>query len=301
MPKKFADVKKGKWLKLYEEGKTEKWIAAHTKCDQRTVRKAINDAQMKRDVAVARVELVKDALRKHQDSLLEELDGILSGLVVPYKDLDVLSWKHERDSVFSEPDDKAKPESGGDNTMRRLLKEHLKNDKLWRVLAQWQKANASQMAAREALQRKTAALLKEKTGFELVDSNDDSPPFVYSYTAGPLFYKTAIDIAFAPSEEKDMEEAIRSLDTGITVDIDNGYVKFGRGQVLAVAPGREQETKQNLLNALRELAGAPEVKAVVETYQPLEQITAKTRQVAESVKLLGLVPGQCEICRRLGM
>jgi len=40
---------------------------------------------------------------------------------------------------------------------------------------------------------------------------------------------------------------------------------------------------------------------MVETYRALEQITTKARQVVEDIRLLGLVPGQCEICRRLGM
>jgi len=39
----------------------------------------------------------------------------------------------------------------------------------------------------------------------------------------------------------------------------------------------------------------------VETYRALEQVTIRTRQVVETIRLLGLVPGQCEICRRLGM
>jgi hypothetical protein len=71
--------------------------------------------------------------------------------------------------------------------------------------------------------------------------------------------------------------------------------------ILAVTPSREQETKQNLLDALRILIESPEIEPVVDTYQALEQSAVKTRQVVEGIRLLGLVPGQCEICRRLGM
>ena len=300
MPRKFDDSKKKEWLELYEQGKTEKWIAHRSGCDVRTVKKAINDARLKRDVVIARIELVKDALRKHQDSLLEEIEQIMSSLVIPPKDFAVLSWQRRGDSVFNDSDDQTKLESGRGNAMRRLLKEHLKNDKLWRVLAQWEKASANHLAAKIAFQRRTVALLQEKTSYKLIDG-DGAPPFVYSYTAGPLFYKAAIDMAFATPEERAQGSAIRNMETAISVNISNGDVSFENRLILAVAPGSEQRTKQHLLDASKDLAESHEVEAVVETYRALEQVTIKTRQVVETIRLLGLVPGQCEICRRLGM
>ena len=300
MPRKFDDAKKKEWLELHEQGKTEKWIAHRAGCDSRTVKKAINEARLKRDVVVARIELVKDALRKHQDSLLEEIEQIMSGLVIPPEDFAVLSWHRRGDSVFNDSNDQTKLESGGESAMRRLLKEHLKNDKLWRVLAQWEKASANHLVARVVFQRRTVSVLQEKTSYKLIDG-DGTPPFVYSYTAGPLFYKVAIDMAFATPEERAQESAIRNMGTSISVNTDNGNVSFENRLTLAVAPGSEHRTKQNLLGAFRILAESPEVKAVVETCQALEQITTKTKQVVEYIRLLGLIPGQCEICRRLGM
>ena len=300
MPRKFDDSKKKEWLELYEQGKAEKWIAHRSGCDVRTVKKAINDARLKRDVVIARIELVKDALRKHQDSLLEEIEQIMSSLVIPPNNFAVLSWQRGGDSVFNDSDDQTKLESGRENTMRRLLKEHLKNDKLWRVLAQWEKASANHFAARIAFQRRTVALLQEKTSYKLIDG-DGAPPFVYSYIAGPLFYKAAIDMAFATPEKRAQGSAIRNMESAVSTNEDNGDVSYENRLILAVAPGNEHKTKQNLLDAFRILAESPEVKAVVETYQALEQITTKTRQVVEGIRLLGLVTGQCEICRRLGM
>jgi len=300
MPRKFEDVKKKEWLELYEQGKTEKWIAHRAGCDVRTVKKAINDARLKRDVVVARIELVKDALRKHQDSLLEEIEQIMSSLVIPPKDFAVLSWHRGGDSIFNDSVDQTKLESSGESAMRRLLKEHLKNDKLWRVLAQCEKANANHLAAKVAFQRRIATLLQEQTGYKLIDG-DGAPPFLYSYTTGPLFYKATIDMAFSTPKERAQESAIRNMETAISINAGNGDVTFENRLILAVVPGSEHRTKQHLLDALKDLAESHEVKSVVETYRALEQITTKTRQVVEGVRLLGLVPGQCEICRRLGM
>ena len=300
MPRKFYDAKKKEWLELYEQGKTEKWIAHRAGCDVRTVKKAINDVSFKRDVVVARIELVKDALRKHQDGLLEEVDRIMSYLVVPPKDFFVLSWYRGGNSIFNDAGEQMKLESGGDSAMRRLLKEHLRQDKLWRVLAQWEKASANHLAARVVFQRRTVTLLQDKTSYKLIDSRG-TPPFMYSDTAGRVVYKAAIDMAFAAPDERAQESVIRKMETAISVNTDNGDVIFEKGLTLGVAPGSEQATKQHLLDALKDLGKSPEVKAVVETYWALEQITTKARQVVEDIRLLGLVLGQCEICRRLGM
>ena len=300
MPRKFHDAKKKEWLEFYDQGKSEKWIADRAKCDVRTVRKAINEARLKRDVVVARMELVKDALRKHQDGLLEELNQIKASLVVPERDFAVLSWHHGQNSILDDTGEQIKLENGEVSTMRRLLKEHLRQDKLWRVLAQWEKARASHLAASVAFQRKTATVLQHKTSYKLIDG-DGTSPFMYSYTAGALFYKAAIDMAFAAPDQRAQKSIIRKMETAISVNTNNGDVVFKRGSILAVAPGSEETTKQHLLDALRDLGKSPEVKAVVETCQALEQITTKARQVVEDIRLLGLVPGQCEICRRLGM
>jgi len=300
MPRKFDDAKKKGWIEFYDQGKSEKWIANRAKCDVRTVRKAINEARLKRDVAVARMELVKDALRKHQDGLLEELNQIKASLVVPDRDFAVLSWNLGKNSILNDTGEQIKLENGEDSTMRRLLRQHLRQDKLWRVLTQWRKANANHLAARLAFQRKTAAVLRDKTGYSLIDDERTSP-FVYSSTAGHVIYRAAIDVALAAGDEKAQKDIIKKMEAAITVNTSNGDVVFGSGTILAVAPGSEKRTKQHLLDALKDLGKSPEAKAVVETCQALEQITTRARQVVEDIRLLGLVPGQCQICRRLGM
>jgi hypothetical protein len=300
MPKKFDDATKREWLEFYDQGKSEKWIANRVKCDVRTVKTAINEARLKRDVAAARVELVKDALHNHQDGLLEELDRIKASLVVPEKDFAVLSWNRGENSILDDTGEQIKLEDGEDSTMRRLLKEHLKRDKLWRVLAQWKKARANHLAAKLAFQRKTVTLLEKKTSYKLIDGDSPSP-FLYSSTAGYVIYKNAIDIALAAPDERVQNGIIERMEGAIHVNTNNGDVVFRSGSILAVAPGSEQATRQHLLDALKDLEKSPEAKAVAETYQALEQITTKARQVVEDVRLLGLVLGQCEICRRLGI
>ncbi len=144
MPRKFTDTDKRMWLELYESGKTEKWIARErAKCDPRTVKRGIEEARRKQDARGARADLIKEALRKHQDSLLEELDEILDGLTLPTKEFVIIPWSRGGDPILpgSETDVSARIAASGSEggAVRRLRKAHLKNDRLWKVLGQWQK------------------------------------------------------------------------------------------------------------------------------------------------------------------
>lgn len=298
MPKKFDDAKKKEWLELYDKGKSEKRIASQAGCDVRTVRNAINEARLKRDVGIARIELVKDALHKHQEGLLEELNQIKASLVVPDRDSTVLSWHRGKNSILDDTGEQIKLEDGEDSTMQRLLKEHLKRDKLWRVLTQWKKARANHLAAKLEFQRKTVTFLEEKTGHKLA-GDEGTSPYVCSYTAGHVIYKNAIDLAFAVPDKRAQKDIAEKMEAAITVNTSNGDVIFQSGSILA--PGGEQMTRQHLLDALEDLGRSPQAKAVVDTYRALEQITAKARQGVEDTWLLGLVSGQCRICRRLGV
>jgi len=306
MPKKFLDTDKRKWLELYESGKTEKWIARErAKCDLRTVKKGIEEARRKQDVVIARRELVKDALRKHQDSLLEELDKILSALFLPTQGYVLLSWSHGSDFVLTESETAAGSGQMGDiselttiersegGAVRRLLKEHLKNDRLWKVLAQWGKMYTAHLVARTILQRKTVAVIQEKTGCKMVDGKDVPRPFLYSYTTGDLFFRAVLKHAFGDHKSIDLEN-------DIAANTASGDVRYG-SLVLGEAPGNEEKVKINLIKAFRELKGSSEAVSAVDTYKTLEEAVTKVRQVVEQIKLLGLIPGQCEICRRLGM
>jgi len=298
MPKKFLETDKRKWLELYESGKTEKWIARElAKCDLRTVKRGIEEARRKQDVVIARRELVKDALRKHQDGLLEELDKILSALYLPTHDYVVLPWHRGGDFILTESETDVSAlatvsrSEGG--VVRRLLKEHLKNDRLWKVLTQWEKTYTAHLIARTVLQRKTVAVIQEKTGCKLVEKNDVPRPFLYSYTTGDLFFRAVLQHAFGDRKSIDLE-------SDIIANTASGDVRY-HSLVLGEAPGNEEKIKINLIEAFRELKGSSEAVSVVDTYKTLEEAAMRVRQVVEQIKLLGLIPGQCEICRRLGM
>lgn len=302
MPKTFSEVDRKKWLEFFESGRTAKWIARDARCDFRTVKRGIDEARRRRESTVARTELYKDALRKHHDDLLQELEKIFSSVMVPEQDFAPLSWHEGQDSVFSALQGAdlghsgGTPKSGkGELTLRLLLKEHLRNDSSWKVIDQWEKANAAHLRARIALQLKTKATLEKKTSYNWKAVGNDAPmPFVVPYTTGPVFFKAVLVHTFGGTQSSGLEKEI------VVNQPDNGAVSY-HSSVLAMAPGNEEQTRKNLLAALAELKASPEAASVFETYRALVEATSKAHRSIREIMLLGMIPGQCQICRRLGV
>jgi len=306
MPKRFSEMDKRKWLELYETGKSEKWIVrerAH--CDPRTVKRGIEEARRRRDANMARVELVKDALRRHHDNLLDELQNILSSLTMPPVDFTVLSWHHNGDSIFT-VDDKTKEMNQKESTItvtekviidrsakRDLLKEHLKDDRMWKILAQFKRDYDENAQARVTLQRKIVNIVEKQTGYKFDDGNKLSTNFIYSYTTGDLFFKSILQKAFGVRRTINLEEDIYA-------DVSRGTVQY-HGSILAEVAGNEEGCKKNLLIALRKLQHPKEVSPVIETHKALAESNEKAKQAVELLLLLNFVPGQCQVCRRLGI
>ena len=77
MPKKFSITDKRKWLEDYENGKSEASIASDSRCDPRTIRRGIEEARRGRDAQAARIDLLKQAVLKHQKRLTNKLEELL--------------------------------------------------------------------------------------------------------------------------------------------------------------------------------------------------------------------------------
>jgi len=302
MPRIISMVKKREWLKAYEEGQSQAWIASKDNRDTRTVKKGIGEARLERDASLARAELIKEALHKHNEALLEITRGLLSIIKPPSPD-QTIPWKSQPSSgsirieggnvpyehwpelkvmdVTLDEERKAEWE---------LLKEHLKLDPMWRLLSQWKKVLATHLEARIVMSLKLADLLKEKTGYQLADRPVD----------GPFVYSDSVD-SLSPRMIARSQKLIDTdtLKRSIIADPDMRGVTCG-GVILAHTPGREEECRKNILEALSELEVSQEMMSIKETYQVTEDLAAKARRAAQELLMLGLVPGQCRVCQRLG-
>ena len=305
MPKKFSIADKHRWLEKYERGKSESSIANESKCDMRTIRRGIEEARRERDAQAARIDLLKQAVLKHQQSLLDKLGEILSALTVPTEDWAVLSWHGNGESILGENDLDTEDSLGDEvsedlkdsnvhvDMVEGMLRQHLRTDKLWKILARREQIYASHRLARIALQRKVVNLLEEETGYKLEAGGDVPPPFLCSYTTGDLFYRMTLRRAFGDYKNNAWQDEI-------VADTRAGCIKF-HNSILAGVPGKADECRKKLLDAFRKMQMLPEVIRIVNTYRELEESTLRAKQAIEEIRLLGLVPGQCKICRRLGM
>ena len=305
MPKKVSATDQKQWLLQYEGGKSEASIAKATHHDLRTIKKGIEAARRERDAAMARADLVKVALHRHQASLISVVEAIQAALQAPQKDGAVVPWDWEADSTTiyaqlwdaQEKNEEAYRSAYFDferTPEYELLQEHLKRDRLWKVLAEWKIAYLQHLEQRIALQRRTVNLLETGTGCKLVaGAVVVDPPFLNVYNAGDLFFRVALGQALRPEYKADMED-------GIITDIARGEVRC-RGLTLASAPGHEDETRRKLLVVFDRLQASEEAKRVAETYEAVPDSITRAGRAIQEILLLGLIPGQCRVCRRLGM
>ena len=316
MPKKIPIVDKRGWLQDYEQGKSEAAIASQNHRDLRIIKKGIAEARRERVVNLARADLVKEAIRNHNEKLLSIVQGILPVLKPPASTQPV-PWKWQiSTSLIPIEGGKAEYEyweqpkvftitlNVENKTDWRFFEEHVKYEDLWKLLNQWKKILASHLEARMVLKRSLEKLLEnegkglgaselEKRGKYVLVDEPVAGAFIYSHSVDFLF-QIATQGLLGLADTGDFED-------NIIVDTNSGDIRYG-GTILAHAPGAEQEYRDHLINAISNLMQKhEEVNSVSKTYKMVEESTVKVRQAAEEISSMGLVPGQCRICRRLGM
>jgi hypothetical protein len=180
-----------------------------------------------------------------------------------------------------------------------LLDEHLRPaDPLKKALSSWKKALASYIEARISFKRKIAALLKQETGLRMLEKSSvqladmgSEAPFIDPYAVDVLG-QMLLDYLI---HSRDMA----ALADNITVTNDT-EVRYDNGSLLAYTPDTAAECKTNIVRVMS-LPDISQDEDLVKTYQTMEEAANKAKRAAQELLLLGLVPGRCRICRRLGM
>ena len=186
----------------------------------------------------------------------------------------------------------------------RFFEEHVKYEGLWKLLNQWKKILASHLEARMVLKRSLEKLLEnDGKGLEASElAKRGKYVLADEPVAGAFIYSHSVDFLFQMATQRLLRLADTSdFEDNIIVDTNSGDVRYG-GTILAHAPGAEQEYRDHLISAISNLMQKhEEVNSVSKTYKMVEESAVKVRQAADEISSMGLVPGQCRICRRLGM
>ena len=304
MPKKYPILKKREWLQNYEEGKSEVFIARSNHCDIRTVKKGIEEVRRERDAHLARADLIKESLRNHNQRLLSLIRELIPALI-PLPSNQLIPWSDNPNTGLvtftggsaryqTHPQPKVLSITLDVETKAdwEYLQEHLKRDHFGLMLNQWKKTLVSHFEARMVIKRKLTELLKVKTDYQLRSRPVDVP----------CLYTSSADILLQPTIEW-LLEATGTRDPAENIDIDpeSDEIRYNHGTAVAYAPGTLKSCRDNIISALNELKTSPEAKGVVITYKPNADSAVKARHSAEEIDMMGLIPGQCRICQRLGI
>jgi len=304
MPKKHSIAKMNEWLEQYEKGDLEAEIARRSKSDLRTVRKGIEQARRHKEAAAARTQILIESFRQHQKDLTDVVDSLIQSLTAPGTDATVPLNSDGFPEKLSVGGTYAVFQ-GGDtwkvvlneeaSPLYELLREHLKRDPIWKHVENWKVALAAHLQARVALKRKASKVLQVRTKYKLVANNEvgSEKGFVYANTVD-FFYQIMLERALGTEKRVDFEKRIRV--------IPGDYVELGHGSpVLAYAPGKQEKTRKRILMAYKDLAESPEADNVGTTYYVVKSASTKASAALREILLLRMVPGQCRVCRRLGM
>lgn len=279
MPKKISLNEMRRWLEMYDAGKSEASIALEAHRDTRTVKSCIKKARQERRVNAAQIELLKNALKQHQDSLLGLVNDLRDRIFIP--DLNIAFSDHEEPVSFGVEDE----------VKWELLQEHLKGDPLWTDLINWKKALSKHISTRAALRMKCVEMLKMKLGLPIANESI-SKSFGYSSRLLDLLYQTTVKRTMGRDEKTRLEELI-------TIDRQSGEVRYGSGTTLVWVPGKEETCRKKIITTFREIMKKSEVPSFRNSHQEAEEAAHKARRSLEEISLLGLISGECRVCGRL--
>lgn len=288
MSKKISIQEKKKWLEMFEQGQTEVQIAKKTGRDSRTIAKGIEEASKKMRLASTEAEMLRNALFKHQEQLTGILKNIVQMLVLPSYDLKLreegkgilapisltgaLLKQISKEQMILEIQTEDKLEW-------ELLKEHLKQDKLWGCIKQWRDAMLDHMWARWQF-KLTIQSEFVKNADSISPNDEDKKQFeMVKYELVDLFFDVVTHRILGIQNGTDVEKAIDSKMSG-----------FNDKDVL----------KQKLVAIFDSLSNIKEANRVKSTFAVLADITRLAKKQADEIMLLNMIIGNCRVCRRLG-
>jgi hypothetical protein len=307
MPKTYPDAKRENWIEQLAQGGSIKKIAKGSHCDPRTVKRAVQEMRSKNAAQEALVQMYQEALRNHMNGMNAALDTVIEELRLPEPFGAEIPWLEiepshldpkydftERERVTKRPGVDDDPFSD-----RALLVEHLRNSKAWRVLSDWHRNYQEHNVACGRLQIKTLTVLVEKTGIKARLKGDvTSTPFLHAQNMGDLFCRAMIEFLLTQKDTFNLEKESKIIQEGSAI-----WIRYQK-TLLAQDFNNEQQASEcltSIFTALKTLKECTEAQEVAQLFQQLQKNLSKTRNELRAIRLLGVLPGQCRICRQFGL
>ena len=311
MPKKLkiSPAQRKDWLDRHERGERQDAIASKDKVNPRTVREQIERARLERAFDAAQQEQLGEALRNHQEDMLDLLKCTKIGIEVPSLATDFgfeePMGSPDREGTLSIEAGEGHAVTviihGGqpveirlakeESRLWRVLKQHLGNKNLlWRDIADWQRALLKEVQARAALSHVIKKKIEVKCGLPVLVQSKEQQPHLTS----AIIRLTQTEVANRSLGEPPSDFPARLQASGGSLN-DTRTASY-----LTEYVTDPEKVKDALTKIIADLVNSAESRGWARVHQELRDCTRKTRDEMEDYFLLHHIPGRCSLCKKLG-
>lgn len=326
MPKtsKIASGERLNWLELSEKGTSVDKIAIEYGRDVRTVRTHMVKARLERNFKLAQRDQLRDALHGHQQDMLGLLQNLKGSINVPELDyFEPVGLDYGIEDLWSPSDLDLNRETllphrailidgrddpqataayhvirdvSGPQEIRliressrlwRALKEHIRQDPVWRHEAAWRKAYLEELQKRAELNRAIRKNAEEIFGHSVGLRGGPLEPWLAPAAIGWIRTRLMNDA---------LGNYVRPVDEELT-STSPGSLRTIYGQELTMEIENAETHIQQTLSAMD---GSREVAAAAESYKDLRELTENVHDAIDDHLLVHYISGLCGLCQKLG-
>ena len=169
----------------------------------------------------------------------------------------------------------------------RALKEHIRQDPLWRHEAAWLKSCLDELNRRAELNRAIRKNAERIFGLRVGLGGGPSEPWLAP--GAIVWIRTRLT-------NEALGTYVRPFDEDLT-ETSPGSLRSLYGQELTVGIEEPQDKLQQTLLAME---GSREVAAATESYKDLQEMTENIHDAIDEYLLIHYITGACGLCRKLG-
>lgn len=296
MPRVVPYEQKEVWYEEHQRGATVGRLARTYKKDPRTIQHGIEEVGQRRLGAEVRSDLLREALKKHQEDMLDVVDRVVDAMRTTPVHIDRIHQGSmpstfagmrgvrvaTSKSVYVDVSLDAEKE-----LLWELLGAHMGKDKAYRHLALWKVALTNELNSRVALRRHMVLRLTKEAGLEI------------DRDAGRSNTVSALGV-------HEISKAVVSRALGeippypFSVSSDHGEVAINGGLGGRLEEGNEAALKS--ISALpRTIQGDEPTSKLRSCREALTAEADRARRSFEEISVAHYIPGTCLSCRKFGV